>query len=85
MSVTAWLRFFTDRGQGLNNAIYDVALLARKVKEKGFTPEAFSEYENEMIPRARDAVVGSKANSLAVHDWDTLLKSPLFTTGLKQK
>lgn len=74
-----------DRGQGLNNAIHDVALLARKTKEHGFTPKAINEYEAEMIPRAREAVTGSQGNSLAVHDWEKLLQSPLFTTGLKQK
>ena len=43
----------SDRGQGLNNAIHDVALLARKTKEYGFTAKAVGEYEAEMIPRAK--------------------------------
>ena len=74
-----------DRGQGLNNAILDVGLLAKQVGERGITAEAINAYECEMIPRARDAVIGSNENSMSVHDWDKLLQSPLFTTGLKQK
>lgn len=38
-----------------------------------------------MLPRAQEAVISSNKNSEATHDWDTLLQSPLFTTGLKQK
>lgn len=73
------------RGQGLNNAIQDAALLAKKIGEVGFGEEAVSQYEREMIPRARDAVVGSNENSLSVHDWTKLVQSPLFTQGLKQQ
>ncbi|EME81231.1 uncharacterized protein MYCFIDRAFT_47104, partial [Pseudocercospora fijiensis CIRAD86] len=73
------------RGQGLNNAILDVGLLAKQVGEHGITAAAIKAYESEMIPRARDAVIGSNENSMSVHDWDRLLQSPLFTTGLKQK
>lgn len=73
------------RGQGLNNAIHDVVLLSQKTKQHGFTSAAISAYEEEMLPRAKDAVIGSNQNSVAIHDWDTLLQSPLFTTGVKQK
>ena len=74
-----------DRGQGLNNAIHDVALLAQKTKEHGFTAAAIKAYEDEMLPRGREAVTESNNNSLAVHDWEQLLQSPLFAKGLKQK
>lgn len=73
------------RGQGLNNAIQDAALIAREIKLKGFTPAAVDAYEKQMLPRAQEAVVSSNHNSMSVHDWDTLLQSPLFTTGLKAK
>ena len=73
------------RGQGLNNSIHDVALLAQKTAEHGFTPAAVSAYEEEMLPRAREAVITSNQNSEATHDWNTLLQSPLFTTWLRQK
>ncbi|KAF2160539.1 hypothetical protein M409DRAFT_59808 [Zasmidium cellare ATCC 36951] len=73
------------RGQGLNNAIHDVASLARHIQSQGFTAAALDAYEKEIIPRAREAVKGSTENSLSVHDWSKLVQSPLFTTGLKQK
>lgn len=73
-----------DRGQGLNNAIHDVALLAQKVREHGFTAEAVEAYEVEMIPRGQTAVEESSINTAAVHDWEQLTKSPLFNKGLKQ-
>jgi 2-polyprenyl-6-methoxyphenol hydroxylase-like FAD-dependent oxidoreductase len=79
------LLFGKDRGQGLNNAIHDVALLARKTKEHGFTPAAIEAYQAEMIPRARDAVIMSNENSLAISDWDKLTQSPLFKKGVKPK
>ena len=41
-------------------------------------------YEKEMQTRGREAVISSNENSMLSHDWDTLLQSPLFTTGLKQ-
>lgn len=77
----------TDRGQGLNNAIHDVASLARAIKDKGLpvSAAAVTAYEQEMWQRGREAVEASNQNSLATHDWDTLLQSPLFTSGLAQK
>ncbi|CAK4004220.1 FAD NAD(P)-binding domain-containing [Lecanosticta acicola] len=73
------------RGQGLNNAINDAALLAQKCSSHAFTPDAVRAYEAEMIPRAQEAVRGSTANSMDVHDWAKLVQSPLFTHGLTQK
>jgi len=53
------------------------------------TPEALaaavSAYEKEMQPRGKEAVESSNENSLAIHDWAKLLKSPLFRSGLVQK
>lgn len=79
------------RGQGLNNAIHDVALLAKLLAEKGFSvPEdgsdsAVTTYEREMWQRGREAVLSSKENTLAIHNWDTLLQSPLFRSGLNKE
>lgn len=53
------------------------------------TPEALaaavSAYEGEMQVRGKEAVESSNENSLAIHDWAKLLKSPLFRSGLLQK
>ena len=79
-----------DRGQGLNNAIHDVANLARQIKDKGAKPHsalvsALAAYEQEMWQRGKEAVITSNENSLSTHNWKELLKSPLFTAGLQQK
>lgn len=90
LSRTAWTplddvaNLLIDRGQGLNNAIHDVASLARSLKEKGITPSAVSDYEQAMRKRGREAVISSNKNSLAVHNWDTLMQSALLTVGGKQ-
>lgn len=78
------------RGQGLNNAIHDVASLAKLLSENGFevpgdgSDSAVTAYEREMWQRGKEAVVGSRENTLAIHDWDKLLRSPLFQSGLKR-
>ena len=80
-----------DRGQGLNNAIHDAANLARQIKEKGVKSpsagdfSAITAYEQELWQRGKEAVIASNDNSLSTHDWNKLLKSPLFTAGLRQK
>ena len=75
-----------DRGQGLNNSIHDVAGLARALKANGNDKAAaVTEYEREMWPRGREAVASGNENSLSTHDWNNLLKSPLFTAGVQQK
>lgn len=78
------------RGQGLNNAIHDVASLAKLLGEKGFsTPEdgsdsAVTAYEREMWKRGKEAVIGSRDNTIAVHDWNELMQSPLFKSGVNR-
>ncbi|RYP90112.1 hypothetical protein DL770_003734 [Monosporascus sp. CRB-9-2] len=72
------------RGQGLNNAIHDVASLSRSLREGGISPEAVGAYEREMWQRGREAVVSSNNNSMATHNWDTLMQSALLRVGAKQ-
>lgn len=78
------------RGQGLNNAITDAADLLqhlRAMKEK--TPAelrlAVLRYEHDLFLRGKEAVLASNENTNAVHDWATVLKSPLFTGGLTRE
>ncbi|CZR67712.1 uncharacterized protein PAC_17611 [Phialocephala subalpina] len=75
------------RGQGLNNAISDAAdflVHLRAMKEQ--TPEeliaAVKKYEAELVPRGNEAVMASYMNTNAVHDWNTMMQSPLFTEGM---
>jgi len=78
------------RGQGLNNAIHDVATLARELKKQGTASQsavasALAAYEQEVWQRGKEAVVSSFHNTVSIHNWEMLLNSPLFTAGVKQK
>lgn len=72
----------------MNNAVYDAANLGRALQEHSRNgkplEEVIAAYEAEMIERGRDAVILSGQNSMMVHDWEQLKKSPLFTAGLVQ-
>ncbi|KAK4140987.1 uncharacterized protein C8A04DRAFT_31422 [Dichotomopilus funicola] len=75
------------RGQGLGNAITDVAEFQghlRAMKEQ--TPEelarAVAKYEEEVWKRGHEVVMENKTNTLFLHDWEKVLQSPLFTTGV---
>ncbi|RYP19110.1 hypothetical protein DL765_003526 [Monosporascus sp. GIB2] len=72
------------RGQGLNNAIHDVASLSKNLREGGLSREAVSAYEREMWQRGKEAVVSSNQNSMDTHNWDTLMQSALLRAGAKQ-
>jgi hypothetical protein len=79
-----------DRGQGLNNAITDAAdFLAHLREMKENTPAelagAVHRYEKELWPRGHEAVLASHENTNAVHDWKTMMQSPLFTAGLAKE
>lgn len=43
---------------------------------------AVARYEADLWPRGNEAVLASLENTNQVHDWSTMLKSPLFTGGL---
>ncbi|KAK5662465.1 hypothetical protein OQA88_8376 [Cercophora sp. LCS_1] len=75
------------RGQGLGNAITDAAELQTRLKAmKSQTPEELKKavlaYEKEMWPRGLEAVMGNLENTLAVHNWDVMAKSPIFVGGV---
>jgi hypothetical protein len=46
--------------------------------------KAVQAFEKDLWPRGREAVLASNENTNAVHDWNTMLKSPLFTGGLSK-
>ena len=76
----------SDRGQGLNNGIHDAAYLCRALRlhcENGKPlQEVISAYEQELVERGRNAVISSGQNSLMVHDWEQLKKSPIYRLGI---
>ncbi|TAQ87030.1 hypothetical protein B7494_g4654 [Chlorociboria aeruginascens] len=74
------------RGQGLNNAITDAADLLQHLRNmKEPTPfelaAAVKRYEAELVPRGNEAVLASNDNTNAVHNWVTMMDSPLFRAG----
>jgi len=46
---------------------------------------AVKRYEVDLWPRGHEAVLASLENTEAVHDWNTMMKSPLFTGGLAKE
>ena len=48
-------------------------------------PAAVQRYETDLWPRGHEAVMSSLENTDAVHDWKTMMSSPLFTGGLARE
>lgn len=76
-----------DRGQGLQNAITDAVSLLQQLRDMAApTREALADavrkYEEELWPRGKEAVLASEENTNMVHDWDSMLQSPLFVGGM---
>lgn len=46
---------------------------------------AVKRYEADLFPRGKDGVLASNENTNAVHDWATMMDSPLFKDGLKRE
>jgi 2-polyprenyl-6-methoxyphenol hydroxylase-like FAD-dependent oxidoreductase len=64
------------RGEGAGHGILDAALLVDELKKihKGELDQkkAIDVYEEEMRPRAREAVLKSRAAALVAHEWEQL-------------
>ncbi|KAH6641878.1 hypothetical protein F5144DRAFT_565115 [Chaetomium tenue] len=74
------------RGQGLGNAITDVAELQTRLRAmKEHTREelalAVDGYEKEVWKRGYHTVIENRDNTLAVHDWNKISQSALFVKG----
>jgi hypothetical protein len=74
----------------LNHAITDTAELLGQLRlMKEHTPAelaaAVKRYEADLFPRGKDGVLASNENTKAVHDWATMMDSPLFKDGLKRE
>jgi 2-polyprenyl-6-methoxyphenol hydroxylase-like FAD-dependent oxidoreductase len=78
-----------QRGQGLNYAICDVANLVSALNkaQKGELSlnDAVSEYDTEMIKRGGDEVQKALVNTKMVHDWNSLLQSPLMSKSVARE
>ncbi|KAF2650604.1 FAD/NAD(P)-binding domain-containing protein [Lophiostoma macrostomum CBS 122681] len=83
-----------QRGQGLNHALQDSFTVCKAIEEfwgsrdEGEAAliqkrtDALASYEAEMKARAGEEVRLSGENSLAMHDWSLLSKSPSLTKGM---
>lgn len=78
------------RGQGLNNAVLDVASLAQLLSEKGTavsqdgSDSAISLYEQSLWERGKEAVLSSLQNTVMTHNWEMMSESPLLKSGLQK-
>lgn len=79
---------FTERGQGLNNAIKDasdiVDSIVAAVDGRKSLKDAIAEYEAEMKPRGAKEVALSLEQALKARKTDTLKDSPIFKQGWKR-
>ncbi|KAK4237010.1 hypothetical protein C8A03DRAFT_35049 [Achaetomium macrosporum] len=75
------------RGQGLGNAIADVAelqehLRAMKAHTREELAKAVDKYEKDVWRRGYDIVMENLENTLALHDWEKVTQSHLVASGL---
>lgn len=76
------------RGQGLNNALQDsanfvAALLTVQSGEKTLE-QAVQEYDDEVLQRGSLEMNISLKQTLFIHNWDTLMQSPMVKMGMHQ-
>ena len=83
-----------QRGQGLNHAITDAVKLRDAIKgvwnqDGGIMNEeratAVNAYETEVKERGGEEVRLSAKNTEMLHDWEEVLQSPVFKSGLHQR
>jgi 2-polyprenyl-6-methoxyphenol hydroxylase-like FAD-dependent oxidoreductase len=75
------------RGQGLNNALQDasnfVEAMKRVVQGEKLEDEV-SKYDEEMLERGMAEMGVSLKQTLFIHDWETLMQSPMVKIGMRQ-
>lgn len=77
------------RGQGLNNAVLDsVRFVEAMVKVKDGNRclrEVMDVYDKEVLERGRAEMEVSLKQTLMIHDWETLMESPMVRMGMRQQ
>jgi hypothetical protein len=74
----------SERGQGLNHSVSDADKLVSLLTSEKNQKSAIENYESEMRARAGEEVRISVVNTIMLHDWEKVMKSPLMTAGLKK-
>lgn len=76
------------RGQGLNNALQDASnfVAALGDVEKGFKSleDAVEGYDGEVLERGSLEMKVSLKQTLFIHNWETLMQSPMVKMGMHQ-
>ena len=74
------------RGQGLNNALQDsanyVAALKRVVAGEEGLEEAIDAYDEEVLERGTLEMGISLKQTFFIHNWETLMQSPMVRMGM---
>jgi 2-polyprenyl-6-methoxyphenol hydroxylase-like FAD-dependent oxidoreductase len=77
------------RGQGLNNALQDAALLVSELdavsQGKKSLKEAVQAYEKDMKERTVKEIPISIAQAKMVHSWETLMNAPFIKMGMHKQ
>jgi 2-polyprenyl-6-methoxyphenol hydroxylase-like FAD-dependent oxidoreductase len=76
------------RGQGLNNALQDaanfVAMLAKVKNGEVGLGEAVDAYDKEVLERGTLEMSISLKQTLFIHNWETLMQSPMIKLGMRR-
>ncbi|KAL2818674.1 hypothetical protein BJX63DRAFT_429173 [Aspergillus granulosus] len=79
--------FPSHRGQALNHALQDVYNITKACVEASRTGnlvDTITQYDGELVNRTKAEMQLSVRQSKMMHDWDTLMQSPLMTIGAKR-
>lgn len=74
-----------DRAQGVNNGIEDAGQFIKamlRIKDGESSKTAIDEYDAEVLKRGSDEIQLSYKQTLAFHDYNTLMQSFIVTEGL---
>lgn len=77
------------RGQGLNNAVLDsakfVAAMVRVRDGDVGLKEVVDGYDKEVLERGKAEMEVSLKQTRMIHDWETLMASPMVKMGMRQE
>ncbi|KAJ4985309.1 hypothetical protein SVAN01_09160 [Stagonosporopsis vannaccii] len=86
--MTPHTMHFADRGQGLNNALQDasnfVSTIVSVSSGSASLAEAVQAYDDEVLERGQTEMDISLKQSYFIHDWETLMQSPMVKIGMRQ-